>query len=502
MPNKYNINGMEIANTPETTEMLRQKGLLDTPTPEPVTQVETPAPMPDYGSEPLLASAAPMSTPAPDYDAVPMETPEVVDDSSNFAPPPTVQEEAVVEKTGLEAIADANNVETSFENLKQAQTETAKLETEASAEAQALYTQQQEDLNKMQTKQADRDAAVSTAMTDAVTKYEDATKEIDDILAADPKKITLMDGMGEGVGNKIMGYLGLFLGGVSGGLNRTGRNPALEILKTKMNGSLAQQRMDHEKALAGASAKADAQKSVYSFMMDKFQNERVAMGASRKFLMDKMQNNLMAMSLKYKAPEIQANLTQAIAKLDVEKAKIDNDLKKQLYAQSLKMEERTVPGVGTTRTSMQAKELNLAKIAAGETKKAINRLLEINKIPFKSMRPEVIAEATQLQSKLKAQSRIAVTGGGNMSDFEQKLLADLSPNPSDFFTLESSTKKKLETLEKMVNESVQQKSAQYISKWESPQAKRYWSLPKMATEKERKMFAGMQTKVPSFKPTK
>jgi hypothetical protein len=85
------------------------------------------------------------------------------------------------------------------------------------------------------------------------------------------------------------------------------------------------------------------------------------------------------------------------------------------------------------------------------TNAIIDELRGLADKPFASVRPQVVATARALASRLKALVRIDVTGGGNISDNEQKLLEQVAANPVSIFNVAGGPQAALDTLQKAVN---------------------------------------------------
>ncbi len=112
-----------------------------------------------------------------------------------------------------------------------------------------------------------------------------------------------------------------------------------------------------------------------------------------------------------------------------------------------------VPGLGFANKDKDAQDLKEALGAADNIKSGVNRLLEINKIQGKSLTPALRAEADSIVTGLKGPMRTAL-GLGTLSEGDMKLLDNLIRNPTNIFSLDSSTKKALETLQKRTDDGV------------------------------------------------
>jgi len=84
----------------------------------------------------------------------------------------------------------------------------------------------------------------------------------------------------------------------------------------------------------------------------------------------------------------------------------------------------------------------------------IDKLEKINETQFASLSPEQRGTALQLTRELAGNLRKELIGVGNVSDYEQKLLEDIVQNPTDFFSLKSTTRAKYNQLRDNVTQKI------------------------------------------------
>jgi len=130
-------------------------------------------------------------------------------------------------------------------------------------------------------------------------------------------------------------------------------------------------------------------------------------------------------------------------------------------------------GFGNTKISAiaidptAAKELRTQFAEAKGVNSAINELKGLAKEPGASVRPAVIAKAEALQAQLKALIRVPVTGGGNVSTFEQELLKSVAANPVSIFNFAGGPEAALDVLQKTINKkaaaAAQQSGLQFLA---------------------------------------
>lgn len=122
-------------------------------------------------------------------------------------------------------------------------------------------------------------------------------------------------------------------------------------------------------------------------------------------------------------------------------AKEERERKKQL-----ELESREVPGFGYAKTKQAASALKEQRAAVDSASEQIDRLIEIAKEPFDSLRPGLRAEAENIVAGLRGNMRLVLIGPGAVSDEERKVLNSAIANPTDVFSFDSLSITKLKTL--------------------------------------------------------
>ncbi len=115
-----------------------------------------------------------------------------------------------------------------------------------------------------------------------------------------------------------------------------------------------------------------------------------------------------------------------------------------------------VPGMGLTTTPEGGKVVRETQQMVQTAQQGINDLLAINKQTGKSLSPETRAKATTIQQSLVGALRLPITGPGAMNEGERKMLENLIANPTAIFSLDNSTKVKLETLSNRLQQGLEQ----------------------------------------------
>jgi hypothetical protein len=122
-------------------------------------------------------------------------------------------------------------------------------------------------------------------------------------------------------------------------------------------------------------------------------------------------------------------------------------------ARAKSMAEQLVPGVGMATTAEGGKVVREAKVTRDTVKQGVNRLKEIAQSTGKSLSLNDRAEAESIKSALIGRLREPITGPGAMSEGERAILQSMIPSVADSFTFDSVNLKKLDTLQKQVDNS-------------------------------------------------
>jgi hypothetical protein len=118
------------------------------------------------------------------------------------------------------------------------------------------------------------------------------------------------------------------------------------------------------------------------------------------------------------------------------------------------LEARYVPGMGIALTPEGATKVRELKGTVDTAKDGINELMKINKQAGKSLSLEDRAKAETIAQTMVGLLRTPITGPGAMSDGERAMLENIIANPTKIFSLDSSTKTRLQTLSKRLEQSL------------------------------------------------
>jgi hypothetical protein len=134
----------------------------------------------------------------------------------------------------------------------------------------------------------------------------------------------------------------------------------------------------------------------------------------------------------------------------------------QAKVQLQRTQENTIdPSLGYTGvapTSAAAEDFRTTAAEANDSSEKLGRLIAISGIPEKSLTPELRGEATVLATELQGDLKGPLFGG-RLSNTDIGLLDKVIANPTDLFSLDSSNKKKLQTLQTGVQRVVSLKAA-------------------------------------------
>lgn len=262
--------------------------------------------------------------------------------------------------------------------------------------------------------------------------------------------------------SRIMSGIGMILAG----FNPTNSpNAAINYIKAQMEMNLDAQKSN-----------LSSKHNLLRANMEAFGNLREATDMTRIMQNDMVADQLKIAAAKAQTPLAQAAALKAAAQFEVEsaektaqfaKAKATADMvaairdpsRSEMAINALETvdpklagdyREKSVPGLGVASSLEGAKGVREMQATYKTVKDGIARLKEITKTTGKSLSPDTRAEAESLRTQLIGRLRVPLTGPGAMNEGERALLMKAVPSPTDLFSLDSRTMKKLETLEKGV----------------------------------------------------
>lgn len=270
--------------------------------------------------------------------------------------------------------------------------------------------------------------------------------------------------------SKTMATIGMILGGFS---PIEGPNGAIEYLKFQMDRDLEAQKQN----LA-------SKENLLNATLKEYGNLRDATDAAKLILMDDAKSRIAIAASKTSGELAKIEAQKAIANINQSQAKIADDLAKRstlgnlkaladqdpskipLYTDALEMagdeklaksiRGREVPGVGLARTEKDASELKALKGDVDAARSGIKELLSIANKPLKSLSPTEIARAQTIQGMLQGALRLPIVGPGAVSESEREMLQNIIANPTKIFSLDSSNRTRLKTLQAQLDEKFKQ----------------------------------------------
>jgi len=169
--------------------------------------------------------------------------------------------------------------------------------------------------------------------------------------------------------------------------------------------------------------------------------------------------------LSLQAQRAQSSMQREIALKNYEVAKENVNLQKAKMVQAIQkqQEEGQIPGFeGSIKDPVAAREFRKTLTEVPLVEKEIKNLLDINnKFLGGALSTDARSSAKQSQNLLLGKLREAIVGPGTMSETDRDIMEDAIANPTEFFTLGSSNKIKLEKLQKAYRSKLESDAAAY-----------------------------------------
>lgn len=274
-------------------------------------------------------------------------------------------------------------------------------------------------------------------------------------------------------GQKLLAAISIAAGSLGAGLSG-GNNDALRIIENDIK-----RHMELEEArLNKLKDKADRMNTAIGIARQKFGDNLLA---------SQQVSNLYRQQALDKVAQIKAQTTSDVARANLEglETQIMQEINKtnaeilkskaqsfktlseaqKLQAEASKLEgtageppqeilERFVPGVGVALDKGAATKLREEGAAVYEALPIINDLLDVTEEDFRSLSPVKRAEIAQKVSILTGKLRIPVVGPGAFTDSERAFIRDeIVGNPGALFSIDASTRRKLQELKGILGES-------------------------------------------------
>ena len=381
---------------------------------------------------PMSASA---SQPAPAQPSLAQEGPKVVKQAVEQQMP--TAEEAVT-SSGLQTIQAGIAAEQ------------VALQRQAREEAKVL----QQAAIKQEQVQSEFNANVNKLSQERLKVQQDIENNV-----IDPNRMfTKMD-----TGQKVSTVIGLILGGFGAAIGG-GENLVKKSLDKQIDDDINAQK-----------AELGKKENLLAANLKQYGNMRDAMDMTRVMQQDAISLKLKQAAAKAQDPLAKARLLQEAGKLELAQApavakmaarktveqamraadkdpsripEVIDALKQVAPEQAKDMQDRYVPGMGVALTSKDADYLKDLKGTVDTALSGIKDLKSISNKPLKSLSPEDRAKADTVAGILKGVLRVPLVGPGAVSESERALIDSIVANPAKIFSLDSTTRIRLDTLEK------------------------------------------------------
>lgn len=430
-------------------------------------------------------------TPKKDADAATQATEAPVAQQQQ-PPPPGVKLRDGAGRVGVPGdagAADARVAMTESEAAEAAMTEASIAKGKAHAEGLAAA---QGVLERKGLERADLEQRAGRARDDAMAKLQTAQDEMSRIdTTVDPGRFWAS----RDTGQRVLGILGLVLGGIGAG--KDGVNRAAVLLDKAIDRDIDAQKAQTEASLRKGGRQIDAAQSFYSAARQATGDEFAAHDASKAMALEQVANQAAMLEARTQAPEAKAALGKTIAAIHASAAQLktqagqrtfDNSIKAGHLANesaevSNKAAAATGAGGGAKLPPGEAKDLHDAEAAAQDSLDLIKGIrgglkktgtsfgIKNSHIPVAgpiatAINQNVGGDAAKLDSdqtalvlKLKDVAKLGAISGG-----DRELLDRLTGDPSAIFTMEGTKSAKLDALEGIVRRSIaaRRRSAQGI----------------------------------------
>ena len=110
------------------------------------------------------------------------------------------------------------------------------------------------------------------------------------------------------------------------------------------------------------------------------------------------------------------------------------------------IEARTIPGIGVAPSTDTAKELRMRQTAYEQVNDGVTQLLDMLKIPNRTMNPALRKKAQTIKALLTGALRVPIVGPGAFTDQERELINSVIADPTAVFSMDSRTQAALNTL--------------------------------------------------------
>lgn len=383
---------------------------------------------------------------------IPMQRPEEETEELNplFASAPIAEEKQVEPKPEFVNFAQPqmqeqqamqpSQLQTGLDQQKQALLDQSAIEGQAGSEMANVYSQAEQKMASKQQQFEVQQAEKMKVVEDLTKKFENQQQAIKEM------SVKGVDWFGsKTTGEKITAGIGLFLSALS---NQSMKN-TLDIIDREVERDLKIQQANIEKAKGDL---AQTQ-NLLGLNRDLMKDDQLAMQTARIDAFELAKLKIEQVTARAKSPMAKAKAAELMGKLD-ERIGL---LQAKAVQDAMKKGATVNAGgfTGTVENKQEAKDFNQKVAEVEDAASAISELRKINEKPFRSLNPELRARAKVLTQKMIGALRVPFTGPGTLNEGEREGLISAIGNPTEFFSLQSSTAAKLDEVEKALRRNVE-----------------------------------------------
>ncbi len=259
-------------------------------------------------------------------------------------------------------------------------------------------------------------------------------------------------------GAKIAAAIAIGMGAYSSGING-GPNGALQIIDGAIKRDLD---LQMQKRAAIKDERGEIM-NLYQMNMQEFNDSNTARLATYGSMIEQAKLKIEQSAAKSKSSEVKAQAQLMIGQLTSEQEKAHAIVAAKKVENTEKQLETFVAPMGAFATSKEgAAKLQELSADTSKAQAGIASLLRISKIDFKSMSPELAAEANVTARMLQAALRTPILGPGTVQEAERNMLEAIAKDPTKWGSLDSSSRKSLETLSSVLTKNLALTARAYL----------------------------------------
>lgn len=257
---------------------------------------------------------------------------------------------------------------------------------------------------------------------------------------------------GKATWQKILGGIGLFLGSIT----PEGAKNVANMIDKEIE-------RDQQLQMNNIKLKLDKDDRHFKSLMQKYGSQEAALNAKKADAFGMVKLHIEKLGLASKNAHTRASLELAYKQAENEEARYRGAAFQAAMKAQKEEQKGSISGyAGTIQDPTAAREFRTQIAEMPGVLSEIKNLKTINEgFMGGSLSPEARASAQQSQTLLIGKLRVALIGPGTVNESEYKLLKDAISNPTDFFSLGSSNKLKLDKLELAYKNKIEANAAAY-----------------------------------------